>query len=106
MMKRILQSLLVLISLLLLVWMAASANGATWQGPDSGWDRPANEPTPCAEPHLLRVPGWLRQCPQPGSHLQGQPFGYGYFGARARPSYACQLNSREDWSQWSIRRAD
>jgi hypothetical protein len=105
-MIRILQSLLALISLLLLAWMAARADSATWQEPDPACQSVPTEPAFTAGPGM--PPG--RRClvpgPQPGTHLQGQPFAYGYFGARAEPTAVFHRNVRADWFQWSVRRAD
>ncbi len=106
MMIRILQSLLALISLLLLAMMAARADSAPWQGPDPQCETiPADasfSPLPHARPvHRCLVPG-----PQPGTHLQGQPFAYGYFGARARPLSVYQRSYDADWFQWTFFRAD
>ena len=79
-MLRILQSLLALISLLLLAWLAARANAATFQDPDDpAWKSVPVEPAACPRPRLLTVPRCLTPPPQPGTHFQGQPFAYGYF---------------------------
>ena len=105
-MIRVVQPLSVLIGLLLLAWMAPSANCAPWQETD-----PVSQSVPTAmevsaplrvvPAHRCLVPG-----PQPGTRLQGQPFAYGYFGAQARPTAAYHRSDQGDWFQWSFRRAD
>ncbi len=104
-MIRILQPLL-LIGLLLLVLMAARANGAAWQETDPAWQGVSTEPAVPAAPGLLPAHRCLVPGPQPGTHLEGQPFAYGYFGARARPTAAFYRNHNGDWFQWSFRRGD
>ncbi len=105
-MTRILQSLLALISLLLLAWMAGRANSAPWQQPDPVRQSDLAEPHVSARSHLPPACHRLIPGPQPGTHLQGQPFAYGYFGARAQPMAAYHRSSSGDWFQWSVRRAD
>jgi hypothetical protein len=106
-MLRILQSLLALISLLLLAWLAARANAATFQDPDDpAWKSVPVEPAACPRPRLLTVPRCLTPPPQPGTHFQGQPFAYGYFGAKAQPAAAFHRKWNGDWFQWTIGRAD
>src|SRR5271165_3361347 len=87
-MTRILQSLLALISLLLLAWFADQASSAPWQQPDPAWRSDPAEPVVSARPLLLPACHRLVPGPQPGTHLQGQPFAYGYFGAKAQPMAA------------------
>jgi hypothetical protein len=105
-MIRVLQSLLALIALLLLAWMAPRADGAPWQEAN-----PVSQCVPTEE--VVSVPlrvAPVQRClaprPQPGTRLQGQPFAYGYFGARAQPTAAYHRSDRGDWFQWSFRRAD
>ncbi|MGA2256590.1 MAG: hypothetical protein ABSG53_18230 [Thermoguttaceae bacterium] len=105
-MIRVLQSLLALISLLLLALMAAKANGATCQEAEQAWQIVPPEPAVSAGPRVLPVHRCLVPGEQPGTHLQGQPFAYGYFGAKARPMAAFHRNNNGDWFQWSVRRAD
>ncbi len=105
-MIRILQSLLALIGLLLLALMAARADGAAWQETDSAWQSVPAEPAVSARLGVLSAHRCLVPGPQPGTHLEGQPFAYGYFGARARPTAAYHRSNRGDWFQWSFRRAD
>ncbi len=105
-MIRIFQSLLALISLLLLAWLASTADSAPWQEPDPGWQSAAVEPPPPAAPHLLALPRCLTPATQPATHLQGQPYAYGYFGARAQTTAVYQRSYRGDWFQWSFHRAD
>ncbi len=93
-MLRILQSLLVVSSLLALAFVAAEANSAPLTDPDgqspsigpaTGSDGTAIHCRPrpfAAALHHRLVPG-----PQAGTHLQAQPFAYGYFGAR--PNDGC-----------------
>ena len=98
-MLRVLQSLLVLSSLLALAFVAAKANSAPL--PDADAQSPSIGPAtssdcaavPCRHPHHRRlVPG-----PQAGTHLQAQPFAYGYFGAHAPTTAAFHTSSRGDW---------
>jgi hypothetical protein len=105
-MIRILQSLLALVSLLALAALAASASGASWQSADSAGQPAAAPPESAVRPCL--PPGLHRLVPaqQPSSHLQGQPFAYGYFGAKALPSAAYHRGSTRDWFQWTIQRAN
>ena len=105
-MTRILQSLLALISLLLLAWLADKASSAPWQGTDPTCQNDPAEPIVLARPHLLPTCHRLVPGPQPGTHFQGQPFAYGYFGAKAQPTAAFHRSSNGDWFQWSVRRAD
>jgi hypothetical protein len=105
-MIRLFQSLLALVTLLLLSWLASRANSAPWQESDPGWQSAPAEPVAAATPPLLPVRRCLAPGPQPGTHLQGQPFAYGYFGARAQPTAAFHGSYRGDWFQWSFRRAD
>ena len=105
-MIRILQTLLALIGLLLLTLMASRAESAPRQETDPASQGIAAEPAVSIPlrvmpAHRVLVPG-----PQPGTHLEGQPFAYGYFGARARPTAAYHHSDRGDWFQWSFRRAD
>jgi hypothetical protein len=105
-MLRILQTVLVLFSLLALAFVAAKANSAPlsdgavqWQSPAIGAGQAAS---PCRHPHRSRiVPG-----PQAGTHLQAQPFAYGYFGAHAPTTAAFHTGNRGDWYQWTFSRAD
>lgn len=105
-MIHILQSQLALISILLLALMATRADSAPWQEPDPGWQTvPAQ--TAIAPPLRVRPARvCLTPAPQPGTRLQGQPFAYGYFGARARPVSAYQKSYDADWFQWTVLRAD
>ncbi len=105
-MTRILQSLLALIGLLLLAWMADRADGAPWQESDSAWQNVPAEAAAAAKPRLLPACPCLTPGPQPGTHFQGQPFAYGYFGAKAQPMAAFHRSASGDWFQWSIRRGD
>jgi hypothetical protein len=105
-MIRVLQSLLALISLLLLAWMADKANSAPWQQPDAAWQSDSAQPAVSPRPRLLPAFHRLAPAAQPGSHLQGQPYAYGYFGAKAQPMAAFHRSSSGDWFQWSVRRAD
>jgi hypothetical protein len=104
-MLQLLRSILAIISLLALAVVAVKANSAPlpdandqWQAPDGDCPPPATSHRPPA--HRL-VPG-----PQPGTHLQTQPFAYGYFGAHAPTTAAFHRNSRGDWYQWTFSRAD
>ena len=105
-MVRILQSLLALIGLLLMAWLASRADSAPWQGPETGWQGAASQPVASAAPRLLPVPRCLTPGPQPGTYLQGQPFAYGYFGAQAKPTTVYHRSYQGDWFQWSFRRGD
>ncbi len=105
-MLRTMQTLLALICLLLLAWMAARADGAPWQDTDPAWQPSVAQPAFYAEPRPLPVHRCLVPSPQPGTHLQGQPFAYGYFGARAETTPVFHRNYRGDWFQWSFRRGD
>jgi hypothetical protein len=105
-MRRILQSLLALISLLLLALMAARANSAPWQEPETTWQAAPAEAAVSPPPHVRPAHRCLVPGPQPGTHLQGQPFAYGYFGARARPLSVYQRSYDADWFQWTFYRAD
>ena len=105
-MVRILQSLLALISLLLLALMAARANSASWQESAATGNSIPPEPAISAGLRALPAQHCLVPGPQPGSHFQGQPFAYGYFGAKARPAAVFHRSENGDWYQWSIRRAD
>jgi hypothetical protein len=105
-MTRILQSLLVLISLLLLAWFANKANSAPWEETDPAWQSGPAKPVVSARPHLLPARYRLAPGPQPGTQLHGQPFAYGYFGAKAQPMAAFHRSTSGDWFQWSVRRAD
>jgi len=105
-MIRILQPLLALIGLLLLALMAASADGAAWQEPDPIRQPVSTEQAFPAGPNRLPIRRCFVPGPQPETHLQGQPFAYGYFGARAQPTASYHRNARADWFQWSVRRAD
>jgi hypothetical protein len=105
-MLRILQSLLVVSSLLALAFVAAKANSAPLTEADGQWQSPAIGPEhaalPCRHPrHRCLIPG-----PQPGTHLQAQPFAYGYFGAHAPTTAAFHTSNRGDWYQWTFTRAD
>jgi len=101
---RILQTVLMLFSLLALAFVAAKANSAPLpdsdaQSPSIGPARPALF---CWHPHQRHVtPG-----PQPGTHLQPQPYAYGYFGAHAPTTPAFHTSNRGDWYQWTFTRAD
>lgn len=101
------QPLMALIGLLLLALLSATADSAPWQEPDPAWQLAPGEafvsPGPChASGHHCLLPK-----PQsPETHLQGQPFAYGYFGARAQTTASYHRNARNDWYQWSVRRAD
>ncbi len=106
-MIRILQPLLALIGLLLLALMAARADSAEWQEPDSAWQPAAAAPLAPSAPGPLPAHRCLLPRPQPPeTHLQGQPFAYGYFGARAESTASFHRNYRADWFQWSVRRGD
>ncbi len=105
-MTRALESLLALVSLLLMAWMADVANSAPWQPPDSAAQNDPAAQHIYVRPHLLPGCHCLVPGPQPGSHLEGQPFAYGYFGAKAQPTAAFHRSFNGDWFQWSVRRAD
>jgi hypothetical protein len=105
-MVQVLKSLLALTSLLILALVAIRANSAPLPQPDEQWQAPDN--VPAAPPryrrplvHRCLVPG-----PQAGTHLQPQPFAYGYFGAHAPTSAVFHTSNRGDWYQWSFYRAD
>ena len=112
-MLRILQSLVVLFSLLALAFVAARANSAPLTdadgqspsiGPATSSDGTAIHCRPrpfAAALHHRLVPG-----PQAGTHLQAQPFAYGYFGAHAPTTAAFHTSNRGDWYQWTFTRAD
>lgn len=109
-MVQVLKSLLALTSLLILALVAIRANSAPLLQPDEQWQAPDVVPdsVPAAAPrcrrplvHRCLVPG-----PQAGTHLQPQPFAYGYFGARAPASAVFHTSNRGDWYQWSFYRAD
>jgi hypothetical protein len=105
-MTRVFKALLVVASLLLLACLAARANSAPWEATEPALRTTAVDPAIPARPHLLqghRCPG---PGPQPGTHFQGQPFAYGYFGAKAQPTDAFHRSASGDWFQWSIPRAD
>ena len=105
-MIRILQLLPALIGFLLLALMAVRAESAPWQANDPTWQGVPAGPAFPAGPRVRPA----RRCsvlgPQPGARLQGQPFAYGYFGARAEPTAVYHSNYREDWYQWSFHRGD
>ena len=103
-MIRILQSLPALIGFLLLALMTVRAESAPWQATDPAWQGVSNEPVFSEKPRVL--PAHCLLGPQPRTRLQGQPFAYGYFGARAEPTAVYHSNSRGDWYQWSFRRGD
>jgi len=105
-MIRVLQSLPALIGFLLLSLMAVRAESAAWQATNPAWQSVPAEPAYSAKPRVLPAHRCLVLGPQPGAHLQGQPFAYGYFGARAEPTAVYHSNSRGDWFQWSFRRGD
>lgn len=105
-MIRTLQPLLALISLLLLALLAARVDGARWQEPDPDSQVVPAEPAFSAKPHVVPAHHGLLPRSQPATHLQGQPFAYGYFGARAQSTASFHRNARADWYQWSVRRAD
>jgi hypothetical protein len=105
-MIQILKSLLALATLLVMAFVAAKANSAPWAEPDEQWQTPSTTsaaPRACWRPlhHRSLVPG-----PQAGTHLQAQPFAYGYFGAHAPTSAVFHTSNRGDWYQWSFYRAD
>ena len=105
-MIRILQSLLALIGILVLAFLAATANGATWQEPVESWQIDPGEPAVASRPRLLPVHHCLVPASQPGTHLQGQPFAYGYFGAKPQSTAIYHRSSSGDWFQWTIQRAN
>jgi hypothetical protein len=105
-MVQVLKSLLALTSLLILALVAVKANSAPISQSDERWQAPVAQPTaaPCCRRPLVHrcvVPG-----PQAGTHLQAQPFAYGYFGAHAPTSAVFHTSNRGDWYQWSFYRAD
>ena len=104
-MIRVLQSLLALISLLFLAFLAARAQSAECQGPEITSQNLPSAPAEFAGPRLRSIHR-LVPAPQPGTHLQDQPFAYGYFGARAQPAAAFHRSYDHDWFQWSISRAN
>jgi hypothetical protein len=105
-MLRILQTLLALICLLTLAFVAARANGGEWQAPDPGWQAAPCGPAVCAGGIAPRVHHCLVPGPQPGTYLQGQPFAYGYFGAYPQRMAVYHRSSSGDWSQWYTFRAN
>ena len=105
-MTRILQALLALISLLLLAWLATRADGAACDASYPACESAVPWASGPAGPLPPRFHVCLRPGAQPATHLQGQPFAYGYFGARARPMAAYQESYHRDWCQWTIFRAD
>ena len=105
-MVQILKSLLALASLLIMSIVAARANSAPLPAPEEQWQPAAAtnaEAAACRRPlHRRRlVPG-----PQAGTHLQAQPFAYGYFGRTPPRSAVFHTSSRGNWYQWSFYRAD
>lgn len=105
-MARVLKSLLALTTLLVLALVAVKANSAPFAQPDEQWQPTisAAPPAPCCRRPLVHrclVPG-----PQAGTHLQAQPFAYGYFGAHAPTSAVFHTSNRGDWYQWTFYRAD
>ncbi len=48
--------------------------------------------------HVVYQPPWTR--------LQGQPYAYGYFGARPAATSANHTSYRADWYQWRFQRGD
>jgi hypothetical protein len=107
-MLRVLQMVLVLCSLLALAFVAAKANSAPLpepeaQSPTIGPATPSEcAASTCRHPHHRRViPG-----PQAGTHLQAQPYAYGYFGAHAPTTAAFHTSNRGNWYQWTFSRAD
>jgi hypothetical protein len=105
-MIRVFQWISALISVLLLVLMAARAESAPWQEPDPGWQAAPVNSTVSPAPRPRLVHRLLTPAPQPGTHFDSQPFAYGYFGARARPVSAYQRSYDADWYQWTFYRAD
>jgi hypothetical protein len=102
-MLRIVESVLALISLLVMAFVAAKANSAPLLPAGDQWQ---SLPIASAAPtrhacHRCLVPG-----PQPGTYLRGQPFAYGYFGAHSPTTAAYHRSSRNDWYQWTFSRAD
>jgi hypothetical protein len=107
-MIRILQSLLVLFSLLALAFVAAKANSAPLadadgQSPTIG---PAVSSGGAVFPRLHMRHRHVFPGPQAGTHLQPPAFAYGYFGAHAPTTAAFHTNNRGDWYQWTFTRAD
>jgi hypothetical protein len=104
-MFRVLQSLLALTSLLVLTFLAARVNGAPFSDGNTQWQSPPvaeSAAAPCRRLCLHRLmPG-----PQAGTHLQAQPFAYGYFGAHAPTTAAFHRSARNDSYQWTFSRAD
>jgi hypothetical protein len=105
-MVQVLKSLLALTSLLILALVAVRANSAPYAESDEQWQPSitAAPSAPCGRRpmfHRCVVPG-----PQAGTHLQAQPFAYGYFGAHAPTSAVFHTSNRGDWYQWSFYRAD
>jgi hypothetical protein len=103
-MIRVLQSLLALTCLLLLIFLASRAQSAEWQEPDFVDQSASSVPRPSS--HARPMHRCLTPAVQPGTHLQGQPFAYGYFGAHARPVSVYQQSFHADWFQWTFLRAD
>ena len=104
-MLQVLKSLLALASLIVMSLVAVEANSAP-PPRDENWQSPpatSASPAPCRRPlhHRCLVPG-----PQAGTHMQAQPFAYGYFGAHAPTSAVFHTSNRGDWYQWSFYRAD
>jgi hypothetical protein len=105
-MVRLLQSLLALISLLLLALLSATTEGATLPSDEPNW-RPAHaDPIATVVSHVLPSHRHFAPGPQPGTKLRVQPFAYGYFGARAQPAAVYHRCNNGDWFQWSFYRAD
>jgi hypothetical protein len=108
-MRLILPTLLFLVILILhiLVFMPANANCAELFVDDAQWQSPPVDPTAVAPPHCPPSHRCPVLCPpQPGTHLHGQPFAYGYFGAHPQAAGVYHRNFRDDWFQWSFYRAD
>jgi hypothetical protein len=105
-MLRILESLLALVTLLLMAFVAAKANSAPLPTGGEQWQSPPVAASAAAAPHRYPCHRCLTPGPQPGTYLRGQPFAYGYFGAHPPTTAAYHRNSRNDWYQWTFSRGD
>jgi hypothetical protein len=105
-MLQILQLRLALIILLVLALTAVQATRASWPEPDPSW-QPASAAQPVVvRPRTLLGHHCLTPAPQPGTHLEGQPFAYGYFGAKAQSTAVYHRSSSGDWFQWTFQRGN
>jgi hypothetical protein len=105
-MLQILQLRLAPIILLVLALTAVQAAGATWSEPDSSWQTASAEQPVVVRQRTLLGHHCLTPAPQPGTHLEGQPFAYGYFGAKAQSTVIYHRGSTGDWFQWTFQRGN